>query len=120
MLETLGSVPACSNCDENDVTNWIAIDADDQGYQLLNDDEIIQSVVDSQTDSELHEEEDESCIEQTSAPSHSKALDMLTQCLPWVEQQPESTPTQIFLFKNLIDLAARKRYSNLKQTKVHK
>ncbi len=121
MLETLGSVPGCSNCDEGDVRNWITMDANDQGYQLLSDDEIIQSVVECRTpeDSELNEVEDEEAYtEQTPLPSHSDALDMLTQCLSWVEQQPETTPTQIFLFKNLISVAARKRNSSLKQKKI--
>ncbi len=81
----------------------------------------MQSVVECRTpeDSELNEVEDEEAYtEQTPLPSHSDALDMLTQCLSWVEQQPETTPTQIFLFKNLISVAARKRNSSLKQKKI--
>ena len=60
-------------------------------------------MVENQTcdDSEQLQEEEQSSTEEASIPSHSDVLSILTQCLPWVEQQPETTPTQIFLFTNL-------------------
>ena len=77
-------------------------------------------MVENQTcdDSEQLQEEEQSSTEEASIPSHSDVLSILTQCLPWVEQQPETTPTQIFLFTNLTYMAARKRYSSLKQGKI--
>ena len=72
---------------------------------MLNDEEIVESVVENQTcdDSEQLQEEEQNSTEEASIPSHSDVLSMLTQCLPWVEQQPETTPTQIFIFTNLMD-----------------
>ena len=75
-------------------------------------------MVENQTcdDSEQLQDEEQSSTEEASIPSHSDVLSMLTECLPWVEQQPETTPTQ--LFTNLMDMAARKSYSSLKQGKI--
>ena len=44
MLEIVEAIPGCSNCDERDIRDWITMDMNDQGYQLLNDEEIVESV----------------------------------------------------------------------------
>ena len=36
-------------------------------------------------------------VEEEAIPSHSEVHDMLTKCLPWVEQQPETTATHVYL-----------------------
>ena len=35
MLEIVEAIPGCSNCDERDNRDWITMDMNDQGYQLL-------------------------------------------------------------------------------------
>ncbi|GFV16661.1 uncharacterized protein TNCV_4418481 [Trichonephila clavipes] len=50
------SIPVHQECDEEDVENWIACDAEDCGFQMLNDDDIVTSMqeesdpVDDETD----------------------------------------------------------------------
>ncbi|GFX12903.1 uncharacterized protein TNCV_3658991 [Trichonephila clavipes] len=39
-----GSIPGFQECDEKVVETWIACDAEDCGFQILNDDEIVTSV----------------------------------------------------------------------------
>jgi len=123
MLETIECIAGCSNCDESNIQEWISMDKDDQGYQLLSDDQIVQSVVecencDGSEEFQDDDDEQEGSVEETPIPSHGDVLSMLTQCLPWLEKQAETTPTQIFLFNNLIDMAAQKRVSSLKQRKI--
>ncbi|GBL75630.1 hypothetical protein AVEN_12320-1 [Araneus ventricosus] len=37
----LKQIPGCENCEEDDVSSWLDCDADDSGFQLMSDDEII-------------------------------------------------------------------------------
>ena len=87
------------------------MDSSDQGYQLLNDDEIVRAVTDANTadDTEEVEQHDECDVEEVAIPSHGEVLDMLSKCLPWVEQQPETSAAHLFMYKNLIEMAAAKR-----------
>ena len=65
------------------------------------------------------EESDMECTEEERAcSSHAEVLDMLTKCLPWVEQQPETTPTHIFMYRHLLEIAAERRTSSLRQSKI--
>ncbi|UYV66559.1 hypothetical protein LAZ67_4002081 [Cordylochernes scorpioides] len=43
-------------CDQKDIQDWLECNVDDPGYQLLTDDEIIESVVDDQDSSDNEEE----------------------------------------------------------------
>ncbi|PRD34516.1 UNVERIFIED_CONTAM: hypothetical protein NCL1_14384 [Trichonephila clavipes] len=38
------SIPGFQECDEEDVQTWMACEAEDSGFQMLNDDEIVTSV----------------------------------------------------------------------------
>ncbi|GBN62539.1 hypothetical protein AVEN_91118-1 [Araneus ventricosus] len=40
----LKQIPGCGNCEEDDVSSWLDCDADDAGFQLMSDDEIIAQV----------------------------------------------------------------------------
>ena len=93
LLHTLESIHGCGDCDEADVREWITMDSSDQGYQLLNDDEIVRAVTDVNTadDTEEVKQYDECDVEEVAIPSHGEVLDMLSKCLPWVEQQPETS-----------------------------
>ena len=49
-----------SSLQDEDISNWVNGDADDQGYQLQSDEEIIQQVTIQQpNDTPNHHEEDE-------------------------------------------------------------
>ena len=104
-----------SNLKDKDVCDWMNIDSGDQGYQLLTDEEIVQQV--TQTNEITEEEEDEQC-ENEDVPSSGEVTDMLDKCLLWYERQGECTPTSLMLLKRVRDLAATKRFANLKQLKL--
>ena len=84
-----------SNLVDSDISNWLNADADDQGYQLLSDSEIIQQVT-SQEEPPL---EDDTPVEDPSVPSSGEVMEMLDKCLLWYEQQSESTTTSVLLLK---------------------
>ena len=93
-----------SNLQDEDISKWINGDADDQGYQLLSDEETIQQVTIQQpNDTPDHHEEDEAedskvansgeVAEDSTVPNSGEVVEMLDKCLLWYEQQEESTYT---------------------------
>ncbi|GFV19114.1 uncharacterized protein TNCV_3223321 [Trichonephila clavipes] len=76
------SIRGFQECDEEDVETWMACDAEDCGFQMLNDDEIVTSVreesdpVDDETDEdEGNNNNNESCT----GPSNA-ALETAMEC----------------------------------------
>ena len=76
-------------------------------------------VTEGSTSNVVEEEEcDMECTEEERAcPSHDEVLDMLTKCLPWVEQQPETTPTHTYLYVQTFAQNSCKK-KNLKSSSV--
>ena len=109
---------------EVDIDEWLEADANDQGYEHLDDAGIVEHVLseaeiacseaDDGNDSESDAEQEEviECI------SHSTALDMFDKCLAWVHCQQEATSFHTSTLLSLKELAARKRFSSLKQTSL--
>ena len=77
-----------SNLQDKDISNWLNVDSDDQGYQLLLDEEIVQQVTSQQPEDTL-EEEDEA--KDSNIPRSGEVTEMLDRCLLWYERQPESS-----------------------------
>ena len=103
-----------SNIQLEDVNEWVNVKSNDQGYQLLSDEDIVRKV--SQTDNtEVTEEESGDESEDVHVPSSGEVKDMLNKCLLWYERQEECTATSLLLLKRVRDLAASKRFANLKQ-----
>jgi len=46
LQEAAEDIPGCQDCDETDIEEWINSDS---SYELLNDDQIVQSVMDDRT-----------------------------------------------------------------------
>ena len=90
-------------------------DSSNPGYQLLTDKEIIQQVVNPSAEEDTDMEDDEDQDELTTTISSGQVANMLEQCLKWYEQQDEATASSLLLLKRIRDLAANKRYKNLKQ-----
>ena len=57
LLKVLESIHGCDDCDEADVREWIGMECNDQGYQVLNDDEIVQTVTEPDTSNAMEDEE---------------------------------------------------------------
>ncbi|GFV32129.1 uncharacterized protein TNCV_1674181 [Trichonephila clavipes] len=81
------STPGFQACDE-DVEIWMACDAEDCGFQMLNDDEIVISEQEESepVDDETDEDEDNN-NESSKGPSNADALSALETAMEWYEQQ---------------------------------
>ena len=88
MLQALGCLEECTDCDEANVEEWLQIDASDPGYAILSDDEIVQTVTNPETVETDDSDSDE--LHDDPIPSHAKACEMLKECILWAEQQPEA------------------------------
>ncbi|GBO24040.1 hypothetical protein AVEN_11101-1 [Araneus ventricosus] len=58
----LKQIPGCRSCEEDDVSSWLECDADDAGFQLLNDDEIIAQVRKPNSDDDNSESDKDELI----------------------------------------------------------
>ncbi|GFV40420.1 hypothetical protein TNCV_2535881 [Trichonephila clavipes] len=96
-------------CDEEYVETWMACDAEDYGFQMLNDEEIVTSFQE-ETDTVDHETaEDEDNNERRKGSSTADAFSTLETAMERCEQQSECCPTQLLLLKKIRELAAKKQ-----------
>ncbi|GFX38106.1 uncharacterized protein TNCV_3837051 [Trichonephila clavipes] len=95
----------------------MAIDAEDCGFQMLNDDEIVTSVQaeSDPVDDETDEDDDNNNNE---GPSNAGTFSTLEPAMEWYEQHSECYPTQLLLLKRIRDLAAKKRKRRMVQQKI--
>ena len=89
----------------------------DQGYQHLTDDEIVEVVLNEESQ-ELELEVDD--VMSTSANdhdahiiSHSTAVEQFRQCLSWLQHQEEATADSLNALRSLHDLAVSKRFNEV-------
>ncbi|PRD26891.1 UNVERIFIED_CONTAM: hypothetical protein NCL1_36860 [Trichonephila clavipes] len=94
-------------------------DAEDYGFQMLNDDEIVTSVQEESdpADNETDKDEDNNNNENSKGPSNSDMFSALETATEWYEHQSECCPTQLQLFKRIRDLASKKRRCTMIQRK---
>ncbi|XP_067123781.1 jerky protein homolog-like [Centruroides vittatus] len=104
-------------CNNENIQDWLKCDADDAGYQISSDDEIIASVIDNQDPCDDEEEpSDDNHAEK--GPSSEEAFHGLETAMKWLEQQEECDAIQLLFLKRVRDLAAKKRVSAVKQKKI--
>ena len=84
------------------------------GSEVLTDTEICDLVSSPQIDSE----DDSDQEEQPCPVSHSKAAEMLEQCLTWLEHQQEASVYNTSVLRELHSLASEKRFRSMKQTSI--
>ncbi|GBM19544.1 hypothetical protein AVEN_108012-1 [Araneus ventricosus] len=78
---------SCGNSEEDDVILWLECDADDVGFQLMNDEEIIAEVrkPKAMTKNEhFHRESDEDEVIETSKISNSDGFECFAKGLMWL------------------------------------
>ncbi|GFT39294.1 uncharacterized protein TNCV_2422131 [Trichonephila clavipes] len=82
----------------------MACDAEDCGFQMLSDDEIVTSVNEESNpvDDEMDEDEENNNNESSKGPSNADAFSTLETAMGWYEQQSECCPTQLFLEKTKV------------------
>lgn len=119
IVEMLPTIPGFSECDRQDAETWLQNYDDDPGYQIMNDEEILQYVTESEDIQNKDEDDDnEGDNIPDSGPSHEEAYSALNTAMTWYERQEESCPTQLLLLKQMRDLAAKKRQSKAVQRKI--
>ncbi|GFX46980.1 uncharacterized protein TNCV_316031 [Trichonephila clavipes] len=112
-LQMVNATPSCSRvlgfqkCDEETVETWIACDAEDSGFQMVNDDEIGTSV--QETYDETDEDEYNNNNESSKSTSKADTFSALEIALKGYEQQSECCPNQLQLLKRIIEIKAKKR-----------
>ena len=114
MFEELG-------CDLNqqEVAEWLSSDANDSGVQVYTDSEICDLVTNVNGDEDDTDDEEAQEGQKNECPvSNSEAARYFEQCLIWLEHQPEATPYNTTLLRELQSLASNKRIDSLKQAKV--
>jgi len=78
----------------NDVSDWLSIDAHQDGYENYSDEQIIQQITDGGMSPEIMDVESDN--EKDSLPcSNRKAFDMADTLLRWAECQPDTNPCQL-------------------------
>ncbi|PRD35856.1 UNVERIFIED_CONTAM: hypothetical protein NCL1_10302 [Trichonephila clavipes] len=87
----------------------MACDAEDCGFQMLNDDKIVTSVQEESDPVDDETDDDEDNNESSKGSSNAELLSALRIAMEWYEQQSECCPTQLLLFKRIKDLATKKR-----------
>jgi hypothetical protein len=107
--EIINDIPG-SDCEFEEVTEWIKSDAEDHGFQILTDQEIVDSI---QEEDKSGEEEDKEENDESTAP-HSEAFNTPeTGC-----SGSTSRAAELLTLKRLRDLSAGKRVSSAKQTSL--
>ncbi|GBN21509.1 hypothetical protein AVEN_218893-1 [Araneus ventricosus] len=113
----VGNSILSENCEEDGVSSWLDSHADDAGFQLMSDDEIIAQVRKPNSDDGNSESDEDEVIE-TPKISNSDAFECFAKGLVWLEQQTDSDCTELMLLKQLRERAAESRQSCLWKTKL--
>ncbi|GFV12342.1 uncharacterized protein TNCV_1538371 [Trichonephila clavipes] len=88
-------IPGFQECDGEDVETWTACDEEECGFQMLNDDEIMTSVQESDpVDDEMDEDGDNNNSESSKGPSNADAFSALDTSMEWYEHQCGPTDVQ--------------------------
>ena len=116
ITKAVSQISICRECDEEDVTEWLNCDGNDPGFQILNDEEILQEI--SASDEQNQENEEESPEGRNIGPTNSEAFQCLDVAMKWFECQEECNSRQLMYLKSIRDLAASKRSATLKQKSI--
>ncbi|GFT25162.1 hypothetical protein TNCV_180481 [Trichonephila clavipes] len=90
------SIPRFQECDE-DVETWMTCDAEDCGFQMLNDAEIVTNMEEESDPVDDEDDDDNSNNESSKGPSNADAFIALETAMEWYEQQSDSCPTLKYL-----------------------
>ncbi|XP_051174284.1 jerky protein homolog-like [Leptopilina boulardi] len=89
--EIIKNLQICQECDSEDLEEWLSCDSNDQGFQIMSDDEIVNKLLQANNQKEICEDETEKneSEENDAEPSHSDAFQALETGLQWFEKQEE-------------------------------
>lgn len=103
----------------DEVQEWI--ESDDMGYEHLSDEQIVEEVQQLHSHSTLPDEteSEEECESVVHCPiNNTEAMLALDTALNWLQHQPEASTYNTSVLRSSRDLAAKKRFSQLKQTNI--
>lgn len=113
LIQLLQKNPGCEEAEDSDIQEWM--NSDEQ--HDLTDGDIIAMVNGGKV--EDHRESDaESELQKEDTINHSEGVKILEAALAYVEQQLETTATDLMLLQHRRDLAAEKRAIASKQTLI--
>ncbi|GFV39407.1 uncharacterized protein TNCV_1231081 [Trichonephila clavipes] len=95
----------------------MAWDAEDCGFQMLNDHKILTSIQEESdpANNETDEDEDNNNNGSSKGPSNINVFSALEAAIEWYEQQSECCLTQLLVLKRVRDLAMKKRMCTMVQ-----
>ncbi|KAL3286431.1 hypothetical protein HHI36_000939 [Cryptolaemus montrouzieri] len=122
MNEVMPKLQICQDYDDDDMKEWVTCDSNDQGFQNMSDDEIVENILQINEQQEMQEDEAEENIdvENDTGPSHDVAFHALETALKWFEKQTDSDTVSLLQLERIRDIAAMKRRSCLRQMKITK
>jgi len=94
---------------------WLREDANDPGYQMMNDKEIVEDVM---KEREQSDSDDEDNTPLSSKVTPSQACAAFDCALEWLESQGNTDLAHLLLVKGWRDDAAQRRWKTVKQTKI--
>ncbi|CAM4531326.1 unnamed protein product, partial [Caretta caretta] len=108
-------LPGCTEVDKDDIADWLENDTNYLGHPLLDDAKIIRTVLHADSDCVSEESAEEGLMEKN---SHCDAAIAGNLFLQYLEQQPDTDPSELLMMKQLHDHTMKKRTSHLKQHKL--
>ncbi|CAH0729636.1 unnamed protein product, partial [Brenthis ino] len=119
--ELMSNIQICKECDADDMKEWLTCDSNDQGFQIMSDDEIVENMLQVNEQQEMQDETEKNVdVENDAGPSHAEAFQALEIALKWYEKQTECDTVSLLQLKRIRDVAAIKRKSGLRQMTITK
>lgn len=119
--ELMTNIQICQECDADDMKEWLTCDSNDQGFQIMSDDEIVENILQANEQQEMQDETEENVDSENDAgPSHAEAFQALETAFKWFEKQTECDTVSLLQLKRIRDVAAMKRKNCLRQMTITK
>ncbi|KAL3288118.1 hypothetical protein HHI36_002567 [Cryptolaemus montrouzieri] len=61
--EVMAKLQICQDCDDDDMKEWVTCDSNDQGFQIMSDNEIVENILQMNERQEMQEDETEGNID---------------------------------------------------------
>lgn len=127
-LHALHHISSCRDCDEKNLFSSLRCGTHDCGCQVPSEEDMIESIGSKNDDigiqvsefgqtpkdNEQREIDENELLHNSDVPTHAHALDCLETAMRWLERQDECNSQTLLVLKHLRDLAATKKYSELK------
>lgn len=72
----MSKMQICQDSDDGDIKEWVACDSNDQGFQIMSEDEIVENILQINEQQEMREDETEETLDlkNNTGPSHDEAF----------------------------------------------